>query len=594
MAEETISIIKIQTGEAVESVKDLRENIKELKNRLNDLAIGSEEYQDTLDELKINQNALKDAMHATSSSMDEVVKSATGANIEFDKNNNLVKEQTVSYNALVHEMANLKEAWRSTTDEQNRAQLGQRINEINNELKDLDASVGNYSRNVGDYTNSIKKALGDFPRFADPAKKAIKDVNDTASLLSSNPVMGVIALITPLVAEITRSLKEDESSMTAINKVMNTMKPVMDFFKGVLGQVVKFLTEIIERAADFLGNSGIFSQIVEGVVGVGNAIFQFIIAPFKAVAEAIKVFREEGVKGIGNAAKAFANEMKSGVAFKSNFKAGQSMADAIISGAKSKTEEVKESGQELGNSLADGLKASLADIDKALAEGQKKIDAIIKAAQDAQKEIDELVQDEADTVTGEVNAVLDELNRLEEEKRKKMEEISAARITTMFEVAGATSSILGTIADMYESDEENSEKNANKVKALRIASATVDTISGAIGAFMQAVQTIPPPFGAIVGGAQAAAVTAAGMANIAKIRSTKIGKSSTSSSSVSAPAITNAPTVGANLPQVRNVTSASEEDRLNQMASEQRVVLVMSDLEIKQNQVRTQVAEASF
>ena len=55
-----------------------------------------------------------------------------------------------------------------------------------------------------------------------------------------------------------------------------------------------------------------------------------------------------------------------------------------------------------------------------------------------------------------------------------------------------------------------------------------------------------------------------------------------------------APVIGSEMQAVRNVTSASEEDRLNQMASDQRVVLVMSDLEVKQAQKRVQVAESSF
>ena len=61
-----------------------------------------------------------------------------------------------------------------------------------------------------------------------------------------------------------------------------------------------------------------------------------------------------------------------------------------------------------------------------------------------------------------------------------------------------------------------------------------------------------------------------------------------------APSVTSAPVRTMDIQQVRSVTSASEEDRLNQMASDQRVVLVMSDLEVKQNQSRVQVAEASF
>lgn len=193
----------------------------------------------------------------------------------------------------------------------------------------------------------------------------------------------------------------------------------------------------------------------------------------------------------------------------------------------------------------------------------------------------------------EIERYFEEQERLRQIDLKDAQEKAKAKVDTMYAVANATSSILGSIADMYESDEENSEKNANKIKGLRIASATIDTISGAVGAFMQAVQTIPPPFGAIIGGVQAAAVTAAGIAQIAKIKSTKVSGSA-SNSTPSAPAVTSAPVRTMDIQQVRSVTSASEEDRLNQMASDQRVVLVMSDLEVKQNQSRVQVAEASF
>ena len=145
---------------------------------------------------------------------------------------------------------------------------------------------------------------------------------------------------------------------------------------------------------------------------------------------------------------------------------------------------------------------------------------------------------------------------------------------------------------MYEADEKNSEKNANKIKALKIASATIDTISGAIAAFMQAQGK---PFGLIIGAAQAAAVTAAGIAEIAKIKNTQIsGSSSSSPSTLSSPAIAAAPTINTEVSPVRSVTSASEEDRLNQMARDQRVYILSSDIEASQKQIKTQVAESSF
>jgi hypothetical protein len=42
------------------------------------------------------------------------------------------------------------------------------------------------------------------------------------------------------------------------------------------------------------------------------------------------------------------------------------------------------------------------------------------------------------------------------------------------------------------------------------------------------------------------------------------------------------------------VTSASEETRLNQMAQDQRVYILASDIEASQNQIKTRVSESSF
>lgn len=191
-----------------------------------------------------------------------------------------------------------------------------------------------------------------------------------------------------------------------------------------------------------------------------------------------------------------------------------------------------------------------------------------------------------------------EENALKEKQRIRQKDVKDAkdkakqRKDVLQAVASATSDILGSIADAYESDEENAEKNAKKIKALRIASAVIDTISGAIGAYMQSVETIPPPYGIITGAIQAAAVTAAGIAQIAQIKNTKISTSGEASSPSAA--IASAPTLTTEVSNVRSVTSASEEDRLNQMAKDQRVYILSSDIEASQNQIKTQVSESSF
>ena len=655
MAEETIQIIRIETGEAVKSVNDLRENVKILKDRLGDLEIGTTEYQDTLEELKVNQAAVKDAMYATTASMDDLTKSATGT--------------SNSYNSLVHRMASLKEELRATdvSTEQGKErfkELAAQINEVNDTLKDMDALQGNFQRNVGNYPGLMKTFSGSLDALdkgLKTAKGGVGDLKEGFDALAVNPAFAILGIVVSLFGSLADTLKEDETTMAAVNKAGVSLEPVFKLLNGILEKIVNIVADLITKVSAFVQSNGLIPKIIDGVVGVGNAILKFVIAPFKGVIAAIKVFKEQGVKGLGNAAKAFAGEMKSGVSFKSNFNAGKEAVNGIIAGVKDKKKDVSDAGKDVIKSLKDGIDMELdkmiQELDKELEQdiarmlkeqedankiansiAQDRLASLDKAAKHQLELNDILVEDDREKAEkayqiqlsanerrlaaleqfaqdalerGDLDAYLAydqkradleveiETNALREKKRlreqdaKDAKEKAKQQMEVMQSVASATSGILGSIADMYESDEKNSEKNANKIKGLRIAAATIDTISGAVGAFMQAAATIPPPMGAIIGGIQAAAVTAAGIAQIAKIKSTKVSGSA-SNSAPTAPAVTSAPVRTMDIQQVRSVTSASEEDRLNQMASDQRVVLVMSDLEVKQNQSRVQVAEASF
>lgn len=661
---ETTTILRVGTEQAVQSVQDLRENVKILRDALKQLEKdGSEEgwkeYQKTLGELKTNQNALRDAMYSTHGSFQDLQKSALGVG--------------ETYNSLVHQMAGLKSELRATdvsTEEgrKNFERLAGEINTVNNKLKEMDALQGNFQRNVGNYSSAFK----DWSQNVDVLRKSLTSatgglngMKDGLEGLSKSPAIATFGIIVSLAFKLANELKDNEAVMASLKKLMESLRPVLDFLEGILEQVAEFLGDIIGKAAEFVSSNGVFKKIIEGVTGVGNAIFKFIIAPFKGIAAAIKVFRDEGVKGIGNAAKAFASEMKSGVAFKENYSAGQAVATAIIAGAKSKKKDVMEAGAELGKALADGMdlgkmmdEASKA-IDKSIEEAiagmdkqlelanrtaeaieSRRLEAIDKAMQEQLARNDLMEQDEEtraareyaiieaanqrkleamqqfyqDAVErGDFDAVIDyeeqiadlevdiELNALKEKDRirkedlKKEKENAKAKLAVIQGAAKATSSILGTIADAYEADEKNASKNAGRIKALRIASATIDTISGAIGAYMQAVKSLPFPYGAILGAIQAAAVTATGIAQIAQIRKTPVGGGGDSEAGASvpavAPAVVTPPVLEPEPQNVRSITSASEEERLNQPV---KAYVVTTELEGKMAGERASEGETSF
>ena len=598
MAEEIVTILNVKTGEAVQSVADLRDNVKLLKDALKEAEEqsgteeGWKEYQKTLEALKVNQAALKDAMYATQGTFEDVTKAALG--------------QTKSYNSLVNKMAELKREFRATTDEAKRMDLGMKINEINDQLKEMDALQGNFQRNVGNYQSAFK-GLGDhidaFRKGLGAATGGLRGMKDGAEALAKSPAIATFTILVSLVMKLADAVKDDEKATAALKKGMEALQPVMDFLSGILDKVVDILVDLIGKVSAFLGSSGIINKVIQGVMGVGNAVLKFVVAPFKGIIEAIKVFKEQGVKGLGNAARAFTDEMQNGFAFKENFKAGQTIADTMLSGMSSRKKKAGETGKKLGEEAGkkfaeqmlktamDALKrresyeASLRDAMKTWQ------DALNDVQKESDKEMQEWIDEDFNYQLEALKKELEEEERLRKEDLEKQKKIAEAKKALLKGVASNTADILGSIADLYEKDEDGAKKNAEKIKALRIAAATIDTISGAIGAFMQASATYPPPYGQILGAIEAAAITASGVAQIAKMKSTSVtdGNARPTTS-----AVASAPTISPNVSNVRTITSASEEDRLNQMAKEQRVYILASDIQASQDQIKTQVSESSF
>lgn len=122
----------------------------------------------------------------------------------------------------------------------------------------------------------------------------------------------------------------------------------------------------------------------------------------------------------------------------------------------------------------------------------------------------------------------------------------------------------------------------------------MDMLSGVVTAISTAAQ-LGPILGPIMAAVNSATIIAAGIANINNIKKQSTSRDATPTGGTpTAPAAVSAPQVTSQVQQFRAVTTASEEARLDQMAGDSRVVLVMSDLEVKQNARRVQVEESTF
>ena len=625
---EDVIILKVGTDEAVKSVGDLKENIKLLKGSLSDLEIGSDAYKTTLEELKVNQNALKDAMYATTGTMEEVAAAAVGA--------------SKSYNSLVHQMAALKEEWRATNDEARRNELGKQIADINQQLKDMDASVGNFQRNVGNYESGVSGLVAKFdewggilkqmPPTLGATRESIGKVGETMQLVGKQPILGIIGLLAPIIIRITNSLKDNATAMDAVKKLMASLQPVFDVVSGVLEGIAQGFAKAVGWLVEFVGESEGVKNVVSSIIGVGNSILQYLLTPIKTAVAAFKGLGKiisDVFKGEWGEVKTHAKETgqeiadayKEGFSFKSNFEEGKTAGKTFVDGIKDNRENAKQAGMEVAASFKEGYdevlerikaeNAELADEERAMADEEADIEryaAELEAQEAYQQESNNLfwqgmndrlnAQQEAKEKELAFNkAVEDEMTKQVEDgnKQRKKSDIETAqsRMDQMAAVASATSGLLSSIADMYESDTDATEKELQKAKNLRIAGATIDMLSGVVTAISTAM-TLGPVAGPIMGAINSAAVIAAGVANINKIKSQSTSKNGGGGGGASAPASVSAPAINTNIPTIRTATSASEEDRLNRMASPQKVYILQSDIEAAGSQSKAQVEESSF
>lgn len=672
---EDVIILKVGTDEAVKSVNDLRQNVAQLKKNLGDLEIGTDEYQSTLKELTVNQTALKNAMYATDASMEDLSAGAKGL--------------STTYNGLVAQMAQLKTQLRNVdvSTESGQAQFkkyAEQINEINDQLKEMDAMQGNYQRNVGNYTSALD-GLGDTLKALPPTLGSVKEqagrVGDTIKLVGQQPLLGIIGLLAPMIMQIVDALKDNETALNAVKKLMSALQPIFDLVQKAVEAIATGLSKAVDWLVNLAGeSSGTFSKIIAGAVGVGNAFLQYLLTPIRSVVEAVKgmgnVFKdvfsgdfkkikEDALTTIDGIKSAFSK----GFDFSGNFAKGKEVGAQFLAGlgGSSNKAEAEVKGEELGTAVGDGFAEALDkalnsigdSIDSAIDEAikaeeeasariqatteqmlQNQLTAIEKNKQTqlswndllteseedrAQREysiIAEANQMKLDTLhefyqsaqeSGDLEAMLEyeqqisdlsveiAQNELAEKKRINAEELAdkeakskqiEALATTS---ASAVSGLLGSLADMYESDSKNAKKNAKKIKAMRIASTTIDMLMGVVSAMTNATRDLGFPVGPIVGAVQAAAITASGIANIAKIKNTQIGDSESSSTATptisTASATATAPAVSAEIQQVRQVVSDTEAETASQS---QRVYIVASDIEASQNSIRTKVAETSF
>ena len=230
----------VSAGYSFSSLKSAKSYIDKLRASLIDLDETSEEYTERVEEIDKVQDKLNKAMKATG----DRTKDAEG-----------------SYNALSKKMSELKKAFKETNDEAEREVLAKQIVGINDQLKEMDASIGNYQRNVGNYEAAFTKGLDgittQIQALSNPlaiAKNGVSALGKAFKALIANPVGAFIMAIVVAVKALKKGFEGSETASNSLKKAFSALQPVMNAINNVFTGFAKIVGNIAENAIPALVN----------------------------------------------------------------------------------------------------------------------------------------------------------------------------------------------------------------------------------------------------------------------------------------------------------------------------------------------------
>ena len=156
-------IIDIQVKNGDKNIKNLRKQIKELKDEIANLTLNGKDATNA-------QKKLTEANKELASAMSEVNKVIVDNISDTDTS-------TMSYNEMSKELNLLRKAAKDAGDTITRQKYSARIQELDKALKSIDAEMGVFNRNVGNYSEGVEQGTASM-------RQQIKELRDELTKLS--------------------------------------------------------------------------------------------------------------------------------------------------------------------------------------------------------------------------------------------------------------------------------------------------------------------------------------------------------------------------------------------------------------------------
>lgn len=602
MAEVTQKIIDIQVN-GTQTVKDLKTEIQGLRDKLLNVKEGSEEYNTVLNQLIEDEKKLTSVMQAGK----KEVHAAAG-----------------SYNALQQEMTALKRVWKEVQDEASRNEIGKRINDINNQLKDMDASVGVFSRNVGDYTNSI----------VDASKLIFQNLEQISPAIGGigGQVASLVPLIQKTVKTATTGLKGIKAAIagTGIGLLVTALGLLVQNWDKVTAAIRKFIPAIresdeatkaqVDANNDLLESNKNLSDEIDfqaRVMKAQGATTLEVLAYKKAETEALLANTQaqiaetnakiESLKQHSAWQRFWHGENKQIKELEESLKsltAEQERLDSVVNklGQDIVIENIELSVNKNATDATTQSVLKLVDAMKKLREAEKKEDEERerkkKEAEETAKFLEQLDKDVYESIQSMLDENLDafldsiiQANQASEQMKQDIKSFANSVVTIIGSVSDAWSSLVQSQVNAGKISEEEGEEQLQTIKDIETAIAIVNTIAAAVAVFKGKVQGTFG-WGLAAGIAEMVATLTLGAAQVAKIQATTIGTKSVSTQVATNAAV--APQTEYTPNYYQNITNATETENLANAISQQPIWVSVQDINKSQNRVRVVNQESTF
>lgn len=330
--------------ESINAVDALNKQLDKLEQRMNTLSSsrvstggGSSTSNNALSEEEKIQKQIEQIEEKRIAHSKEIYQnylSAKDALKEVEKNQKAIvageRVQTKTYANTIagmkQELADIKATMQTVDlgDTEQLDKMTKRANELNDALKKIEYSYGQFGRNVGNYASAAEgfKGLaiqvGDMVQNFDNAKQAMKELKKEMTTLATKKDLGLISEeeakrlkdLIPVVAQLESSIKDAGKPMDALLDGMQSFVAVTQSFKGIgaffgmdSAETEKTIKNLVALQNAMQGLQTIQKQI-NTREGIGAWIAPFTTGVDKATAKLLVYNR--ALLGTGKAAKAAA------------------------------------------------------------------------------------------------------------------------------------------------------------------------------------------------------------------------------------------------------------------------------------------------